>query len=101
MTLFELNWHFNDEEVLSHLTVTPIAVEREEGDRIFAIDHKGFYFQGSRRDYFASEKEAWDKAVSDLIGRVIWKEDKILRLSRDIENCKKFLQKLEGEGIEP
>lgn len=66
-TLYEINWHYLDEEQehFSHCTVTPIEVLREgvlPGCSAVSITAKGSdgrTFQSSPRDYFESETAAW------------------------------------------
>lgn len=71
-TMYEVNWHYNDDGALTHVTVTPIRILREgilpgcSAPSITAIAADGNKFLGSVRDYYSSEAEAWASAKEDL-----------------------------------
>ena len=85
-TMYEINWHYTDNEQtkFSHCTVTPIEVLREgilpgcSAVSITAKDSKGRTFQGSPRDYFETESQAWAQAKQDLL-------DTIENIDREVE----------------
>lgn len=98
-TMYEINWHYRDEEqnVFSHVTVTPIEVLREgilpgcSAVSITAKDSKGRTFQGSPRDYYASEAEAWAAAKQDLLDTIESNEAEIKKLKDETDRLFKFL----------
>lgn len=77
-TMYEINWHYKDSEQtqFSHYTVTPITILREgilpgcTAVSITAKDTNGRTFQGSPRDYFETEAQAWAHAKQDLIDTI-------------------------------
>lgn len=83
-TLYEVNWHYTN-DTLSHISVTPIRVLRESvlpgcsAVSITAVDVTGATFQGSPRNYFESEKEAWEEAKQDLQRSIDAEEAEIAR----------------------
>jgi hypothetical protein len=95
-TLYEINWHYEN-DVFTHATVTPITVLREgildDGSLYIlkAKDSKGRTFQGSPRDYFETEAEAWTEVERDLRGSITANEDEITSLQRENEAMLRFL----------
>lgn len=95
-TLYEINWHYKN-DVFTHATVTPITVLREgildDGSLYIlkAKDSKGRTFQGSPRDYFETEAEAWAEVERDLRCSISGNEDEIARLQRENEAMLRFL----------
>lgn len=98
-TMYEINWHYRDKEqnVFSHCTVTPITVLRESilpgcmAVSITAKDSQGRTFQGSQRDYYASEAEAWAAAKQDLLDTVENNDAEIKKLKDETDRIFKFL----------
>ena len=77
-TMYKINWHYKDSEQtqFSHCTVTPITIVREgilpgcSAASITAKGSDGRTFQGSPRDYFETEAEAWAQLKQDLLDTI-------------------------------
>ena len=101
-TMYEINWHYTDNEQtkFSHCTVTPIEVLREgilPGCSAVSITAKGSdgrTFQGSPRDYFESEEAAWAQAKQDLFDTIQHNDEEVERLKDETHRLFSFLIKL-------
>ena len=104
-TLYEINWHYKDDEqtVFSHCTVTPITVLREgilpgcSAPSITAKAADGRTFLGSARDYFESEAAAWAEVRQDLRSTVQENDKRIKELMEENHNLFIFLIKIPDE----
>ena len=96
-TLYEISWHYLDEEQFSHCTVTPIEVLREgilpgcSGVSITAKGSDGRTFQGSPRDYFESEEVAWAQAKQGLLDTIQSNDEEVVRLIEETRRLFFFL----------
>ena len=108
-TLYEINWHYKDDEqtVFSHCTVTPITVLREgilpgcSAVSITAKDSTGRTFQGSPRDYFETEAAAWVQAKQDLLGTIENNDKEVEALKAETQRLFSFLITLPDLGDKP
>lgn len=97
--LYEINWHYTDKEQtkFSHCTVTPIEVLREgilpgcSGVSITARDTNGRTFQGSPRDYFETEAQAWGRVRKGLAATADDNEAYIADLKAEVLAIRAFL----------
>lgn len=98
-TMYEINWHYKDREQtqFSHCTVTPITVLREgilpecSAVSITAKGSDGQTFQGSPRDYFETEAQAWAQARRDLIETIENYDNKVEELIAESQLMFAFL----------
>ena len=101
-TMYEINWHYKDNEQtkFSHCTVTPIEVLREgilpgcSAVSLTARGSDGRTFQGSPRDYFESEAAAWDNVKSGLMTMADDNEAYIADLKAEVLAMRAFLATL-------
>lgn len=98
-TLYEVHWNsINDE--FTHCSVTPITVIREgvlpgcSGVSITAKDASGQVFQGSPRDYFHSEEEAWKAVVEDLENSRSSLTKTAAKIAQELEHLDRYLGSL-------
>lgn len=98
-TLYEVHWNsINDE--FTHCSVTPITVIREgvlpgcSGVSITAKDASGRVFQGSPRDYFHSEEEAWKAVVGDLENSRSSLTKTVVKIAQELEHLDRYLGSL-------
>ena len=102
-TLYEVNWHYK-EEVFSHCTVTPITVLRRSvlpgcaAESITARGVDGRKFEGSPRDFFETEKAAWDDVVATLKETMDSTDTAISKLTVENFHIHRFLCSLRGES---
>ena len=104
-TLYEINWHYKDDEQtkFSHCTVTPIEVLREgilPGCSAVSITAKGSdgrTFQGSPRGYFESEAAAWDRVRKGLAATADDNEAYIADLKAEVLAIRTFLGTLPAQ----
>lgn len=95
-TLYEINWHQRDDK-FSHCTVTPITVLREgvlpgcTGVSITAVGLDGRKFQGSPRDYFETEADAYHDMKTQLQLTIEANDAAIERLKEETFLLHKFL----------
>ena len=101
-TLYEINWHYKDSEQtqFSHCTVTPITVLREgvlpgcSSVSITAKDSSGCTFQGSPRDYFETEAQAWAQARQALLDTIENNDEAVAELNAETHRLLSFLATL-------
>lgn len=101
-TMYEINWHYKDNEQtqFSHCTVTPITIVREgvlPGCSAVSITAKGSdgrTFQGSPRDYFETEAQAWDYVRKGLAAAVDDNEAYVEVLNAEVLAIRAFLATL-------
>ena len=108
-TLYEINWHYKDDEQtkFSHCTVTPIEVLREgilpgcSAVSITAKGSDGHTFQGSPRDYFETEAAAWDRVRKGLAATADDNEAYIADLKAEVLAIRAFLATLPAPEDKP
>ena len=101
-TMYEINWHYkgNEQTQVSHCTVTPITIIREgvlpgcTGVSITAKDSGGRTFQGSPRDYFETEAQAWDHVRKSLAATADGNEAYVEVLNAEVLAIRAFLATL-------
>jgi hypothetical protein len=100
-TMYEVNWYGNN-DIFTKCTVTPIYVEREgvlpgcTGVSITATDAEGRKFQGSPRNYFNTEEEAWASVRDELRKSLDSLEIQKKELEDDIDAQFRFLLTLKA-----
>lgn len=98
-TRYEVNWH-SVGDVFSHCTVTKIKVIREgvlpgcTGITITAIDSNGHKFQGSPKNYFNTEAEAWAEVKATLEESIKENEKEIREQGRAVFKMRTYLEQL-------
>ena len=108
-TLYEINWHYKDDEQtqFSHCTVTPIEVLREgilpgcSAVSITARGGDGRQFQGLPRDYFETEAAAWDRVRKGLAATADDNEAYIADLKAEVLTIRAFLATLPAPEDKP
>ena len=108
-TMYEINWHYKDSEQtqFSHCTVTPITIVREgilPGCTAVSITAKGSdgrIFQGSPRDYFETEAQAWGRVRKGLAATADDNEAYIADLKAEVLAIRAFLDTLPAPEDNP
>ena len=108
-TMYEINWHYKDSEQtqFSHCTVTPITIVREgilpgcTAVSITAKDTNGRTFQGSPRDYFETEAQAWAQARRDLLETIANNDNEVKELFAETQRMFSFIITLPAQDDKP
>ena len=108
-TMYEINWHYKDSEQtqFSHCTVTPITIVREgilpgcTAVSITAKDTNGRTFQGSPRDYFETEAQAWAQARRDLLETIANNDNEVKELFAETQRMFSFIITLLAQDDKP
>jgi len=102
-TLYEVNWHYDDNDTLVRISVTPIKVLREgilpgcSAVSITAVDSNGRQFQGCPQDYFETEDAAWAHAKEELQKTLASAEQAVDETQRRIESLRSVLNVMQGD----
>lgn len=102
-TLYEVNWHYDDNDMLVRISVSPIRVLREgilpgcSAVSITAVGSDGRQFQGCPRDYFETEDAAWVQAKKELQETLASAEQAVDEAQRRIEGMRSVLNAVQGE----
>lgn len=108
-TMYEINWYYTDNEQtkFSHCTVTPIEVLREgilpgcSAVSITAKGSDGHTFQGSPRDFFETEAQAWAQARQHLIDTIESNDEAVAELKAETHRLFSFLITLPAPEDKP
>lgn len=101
-TLYEVNWHYDDNDTLVRVSVSPIRVLREgilpgcSAVSITAVGSDGRQFQGCPRDYFETEDAAWAQAKEELQETLASAEQAMYEAKRRIEGLRSVLNAVQG-----
>ena len=101
--LYEVNWHYDDNDTLVRISVTPIRVLREgilpgcSAVSITAVGSDGRQFQGCPRDYFETEDAAWAQTKIELQEALASEEQIVAEAQRRIEGLRSVLNVVQGE----
>lgn len=96
-TLYEVNWHYDDNDTLVRISVSPVRVLREgilpgcSAVSITAVGSDGRQFQGCPRDYFETEDAAWAQAKKEIQETITSAEQAVVEAQRRIEGLRSVL----------
>ena len=96
-TLYEVNWHYDENDMLVRISVFPIRVLREgilpgcSAVSITAVGSDGRQFQGCPRNYFETEDAAWAQAKEALQETLVLQEQVMYEAKRRIEGLRSIL----------
>lgn len=97
--MYEINWHHVDDK-FSHCTITPITLLADNGKVIVAMDINGYKFQGTKKNYFNTKKQAEEQIKQYIKQAIDQAEIDIAKAKADLEHLKQYISSLEKLAVD-
>lgn len=98
--MYELRWHFINEDTFTSCSIYPITVLSQIDDVIIAKDKDGHKFQGGIEDYYETELEAFNHMKEVIAHAIHINAKEIADLTVKNHELKTYLDKLNKQGMD-